>query len=188
MVDDYRDRHKADQKLYVADSTGKLSGGIVKRWEAHTSPGVKHLAFAILVLNGKNEFVLHKRHSRKVGGGTLDTPVSHVLEGETKEQAMNRCLKDEYGITVEKFDHYPGFSYEEHYPDGTCENEYCLVSVVKHSGKFSPNPDEVEGGLVFVPAKKVASEIRGHPAKYAVWLRKSVELLKQDERGRNYLT
>ena len=187
MADDYRDRHKADQRLFISDASGKLSGGIVKRWEAHTSPGVKHLAFAILVLDNKGNFVLHKRHSRKVGGGTLDTPVSHVLEGETHEQAMNRCLQEEYGFTAKGFDHYSGFSYEEHYPDGTCENEYCLVSVVKHSGSFKPNPNEIEGGLVLLPAKNAASEIRSHPKKYAIWFRKSIELLAQDSKGKKYV-
>jgi isopentenyldiphosphate isomerase len=145
------------------------------------------LAFAILVLNGKNEFVLHKRPRRKVGGGVLDTPVSHVLAGETKEQAMRRCLKEEYGFAPRKFTHFGGFSYEEHYPDGMCENEYCLVSVTRHKGKFKPNPREVEGKLVFLKAKKALAAIRAKPKRYTVWFRLAIKLLAKNKRGKKFL-
>ncbi len=186
-MDEYKDKHKGAQRLYVCDERGNTSGEIVERWKAHTTPGVKHLAFGILVLNEKNEIVLHKRPARKVGGGVLDIPVSHILEGETREQAMNRCLKEEYGITAKRFEHYPGFSYYEEYPDGTCENEYCLISVIRHEGKFKPNPEEVEGELKVFPASKVVKEIRKHPRKYSIWFRKAIELLANDERGRKHL-
>ncbi len=187
-MDEYKDKHKGAQKLYISDEKGKTSGEIVERWKAHTAPGVKHVAFGVLVLNAKNEIVLHKRPTRKVGGGVLDIPVSHILEGETKEQAMNRCLKEEYGITAKHFNHYQGFSYYEAYPDGTCENEYCLVSVIKHEGEFKPNPKEVEGEFVLLPAAKAVEEIKKNPQKYAIWFRKGIELLANDPRGRKHLT
>ncbi len=183
----HKDAHKANQVLYAATPSGRLTGAKVKRWEAHTTPGVKHLAFAILVLNERGEFVLHKRPRRKVGGGVLDTPVSHVLAGETKEKAIRRCLKEEYGFAPRAFTHFGGFSYEEHYPDGTCENEFCLVSVVKHAGKFKPNPKEVSGKLIFLKAGKALAEIRAKPKKYAVWFRLAVKLLAKSKKGRNFL-
>ncbi len=184
----HKDAHKAHQLLHVATRSGRLTGAKVKRWHAHTSPGVKHLAFAVLVLNAKNEFVLHKRPKRKVGGGVLDTPVSHVLAGETKEQAMKRCLKEEYGFAPRALIHFGGFSYEEHYPDGTCENEYCLVSVTTHRGAFKPNPREVEGKLVFLSANKALGEIRKKPKKYAIWFRLALKLLAKNKKGKKYLS
>ncbi len=183
----HKDAHKANQILHVTTRSGRVTGAKVNRWRAHTTPGVKHLAFAILVLNAKNEFVLHKRPKRKVGGGVLDTPVSHVLAGETKNQAMRRCLKEEYGFSPRAFKQMPGFSYEEHYADGTCENEFCLVSVVKHAGKFKPNPREVEGKLVFLQAKKALKEIRAHPKKYAIWFRLAIKRLAKNTRGKKLL-
>ncbi|MEM0475205.1 MAG: NUDIX domain-containing protein [Candidatus Norongarragalinales archaeon] len=181
-----KDAHKANQRLRVATRNGRVTGEEINRWEAHTAPGVKHLAFAVLVLNAKNEFVLHKRPERKVGGGVFDTPVSHVLAGETKEQAMRRCLKEEYGFVPKKFAHFGGFSYEERYRDGTCENEYCLVSVVRHAGAFKPNPREVEGKLVFLKARDALREIKSKPKQYAVWFRLAVKLLAKNKRGKKF--
>ncbi len=183
----HKDAHKANQILHVTTRSGRVTGKKVKRWTAHTTHGVKHLAFAILVLNAKNEFVLHKRPKRKVGGGVLDTPVSHVLAGETKKQAMRRCLREEYGFAPRAFKNLRGFSYEEHYHDGTCENEFCLVSVVKHAGAFKPNPREVEGKLVFLPANKALKEIRTHPKRYAIWFRLAIKLLAKNTRGKKLL-
>ncbi len=78
---EYKDKHKGTQLLFEADEKGKLNGKFVQRWDAHSTPGVKHLAFAILVLNSKGEFVLHKRPGRKVlrcceykGGPVLEPP------------------------------------------------------------------------------------------------------------------
>ncbi len=165
--------------MYVVDFRGNRTGETVDRWEAHTSPGVKHLAFAIFVQNKKNEFILHKRPNRKVGGDKWDTPVSHVLEGETEEEAMQRCLKEEYGIDKKvEFEHFGGFSYEERYPDGTCENEFCLVSVCKYNGKIVANEKEVEE-LKKLPVKEAVNEWKNNFRNYTIWFNKSVSLLSK---------
>src|SRR3989338_4233189 len=69
---EYKDKHKGSQLLFAVDAKGKPTGRMVQRWDAHTSLGIKHLAFAILVLNSRGEFILHKRPERKVGGNALD--------------------------------------------------------------------------------------------------------------------
>ncbi len=187
-MDDYKDKHKGSQRLYVCDEHGKTTGEIVERWKAHVTPGVKHLAIEVLVLNDRNEFVLHKRPARKVGSGLLDTPVSHILEGETQEQAINRMLKEEYGITVKKIEHFGGFSYEKQYSDGTCENEFLLVSIARYDGEFKPNPKEVIGGLTFLPMKNALKEVTKFPEKYEVWFKKSVEFLAKNPRAKKYVS
>ena len=101
---------------------------------------------------------------------------------------MWRCLREEYGIAERvPMVHFDGFSYEKDYADGTCENEFCLVTVASYGGKFKPNEKEVEGKLVFVPAKKTLKDGRAHPEKYTIWFVKSVELLARDPVGRKYL-
>ncbi|MFH1056705.1 MAG: NUDIX domain-containing protein [Candidatus Micrarchaeota archaeon] len=188
MEEEHRDRHKGSQLLFAVDEKGNLSGKLVRRWDAHTSPGIKHLAYGILVVNSKGEFVLHKRAERKVGGGKLDLPVSHVLSTETHEQAFSRTLKEEYGIEAKlSFEDYGGFSYEEHYEDGTCENEFCLVIITHYGGPFHPNPKEVEGELVFLPGKKALQEIRERPLEYTIWFREAIKLLSKHSEGKKYI-
>ena len=187
MDEKHRDRHKSKQQLYATDKKGKPTGEIIDRWDAHSGSGVKHLAFVIFVLNKEGEFVLHKRPGRKVGGKKWDTPASHILEGETKEKAMTRCLEEEYGTGGKlEFDHFPGFSYEEKYDDGTCENEYCLVSICKYGGKITPNPEEVEG-IKKLPAKQALGEWEKNSKEYTIWFNMAIELLSNDKKGRKYL-
>jgi len=174
---------RAEQPMVAVDDGGNPTGEIVKRSAAHSSPGVKHLAFLVFVINSRKGLVLHRRHSGKIGGNTIDAPVSHVLHGETLEEAVHRCLKDEYGIR-EKLPllNLGGFSYEKDYGDGTCENEYCLALVVEYDGALVPNPKEIEGGLIFLPAKEAVADSRKNPEKYAVWFNRAAEILGKSGR------
>ena len=178
---------RAEQPMIAVDDAGKPTGRIVKRAEAHASPGVKHLAFIVFVINPKNEFVLHRRHSDKIGGNSIDAPVSHVLNGETLEQAVQRCLKHEYGIQGQlPLLNLGGFSYGEDYGDGTCENEYCLVLVVEYNGKIVPNPNEIEGNIILLPAKKAIGDSRKNPEKYSVWFKPAIEIFAKHPKTKRF--
>ncbi len=187
MQETHKDKHKAKQQLFKVDENGNQTNETIDRWTAHSGKGIKHLAFVIFVLTDKNEFILHKRPERKVGGGKWDTPASHILVGETKEKAMTRCLEEEYGtIGKLKFDHFNGYSYEETYDDGTCENEFCLVSICKYDGKIKPNPLEVTE-LKKLPAKKALNEWKNNSEKYTIWFNLAIELLSKNSKGKKYL-
>jgi isopentenyldiphosphate isomerase len=179
---------RANQKMRVTDSKGKETGEILSRKECHTAPGKKHLAFLVFVINGKNEFALHKRIASKVGDSLLDSPVSHILADETMEEAVHRCLKHEYGIQetlpVTK---YGGFSYEKEYNDGTCENEYCLVLSVEHSGPLKPNPNEMEGGIILMSVKTALVNSKKNPEDFEVWFNLAVPVFEKSEKAKKYL-
>jgi len=179
---------RANQKMQVADAEGNLSGKIVRRADAHSSPGIKHLAFLVFVVTPKKEFVLHKRIGSKIGGNTLDSPVSHILEGETVVQAVHRCLEHEYGIeeTLPVLN-LGGFSYEKDYGDGTCENEYCLTLVVEYGGQPKANPKEIEGELIFMPIKEVIQNSKAAPEKYAVWFHPAIEILEKHPDAKRFI-
>lgn len=179
---------RAEQKMQVADENGNLTGEIVRRADAHASPGIKHLAFLVFVVNDKKEFVLHKRIGKKIGGDTIDSPVSHVLEGETVEQAVHRALKHEYGIKETlPVANMGGFSYEQDYGDGTCENEYCLSLLVEYFGKITPNPEEVEGNVILMPVKQVIADARANKGKYAVWFLPALKLFEKSEAAKRFI-
>ena len=179
---------RAEQKMQVTDSEGNLTGEIVRRADAHSSPGIKHLAFLVFVIDDKNQFVLHKRVGKKIGGDTLDSPVSHVLAGETLEQAVYRCLKHEYGIeeTLHVTD-MGGFSYEKDYGDGTCENEYCLSLFVEYSGEIKPNPEEVEGDPILIPIKEAVADSKTDKEKYAVWFYPAIEIFEKHSATKKFI-
>ncbi|MBN2067102.1 MAG: NUDIX domain-containing protein [Candidatus Diapherotrites archaeon] len=171
---------RAKQKLRVTDSSGNETGKTVERAKAHACPGVKHLAFLVFVVNGSNEFVLHKRIAKKVGSNLLDSPVSHVLANETLVQAVHRCLKHEYGISEKlEIKKLGGFSYEKDYGDGTCENEYCLVLSVNYSGGIKPNPEEMEGAVMLMPVPEAVSDSKNCPEKFEVWFNLAIPIFEK---------
>ena len=179
---------RARQKMRVTDAQGRETGEIVERAKAHATPGVKHLAFIVFVINSNGEFALHRRSGKKIGGNLIDSPVSHVLAGETVDEAVQRCLKHEYGVEkklpVEK---YGGFSYEKDYGDGTCENEYCLVLAVEYSGAITPNPGEIEGEIIFMPVVDAIADSKRHPEKFEVWFNHAIPIFEKSEKAKKYL-
>ncbi|MFX1536375.1 MAG: NUDIX domain-containing protein [Promethearchaeota archaeon] len=169
------------QQLIVIDANGKETGQIVDRKTAHTTPGIKHLAIQILVFTSQKELILHKRPSKKVGGGDVwDAPTTHVLNGETREQAARRCLKDEYGITENTpLSILSGYSYKKDYGDGTCENEYCLAAFVVYDGEIDGNHNHVEE-IKYISTSQVFEELISNPRLYPIWFNETIQIVKLD--------
>ncbi len=179
---------RAKQRLLVVDAQGSQKGEIVERWKAHTAPGTRHLAIGVLVFDKNNKLILHKRIKTKVGGNTIDYPVTHVLEGESPEQSCYRCLEHEYGIREKiLLKTLFGFPYEYIYEDGTCENEYLLIFSAKYDGKIVPNKKEMVGKPILTTMKKLAADIEKHPEKYSVWFWDTVRNFKETDGGENPL-
>lgn len=177
------------QQLLCVHQNGEQSGKIVDRKTAHSTPGVKHLAIQVLVFNAKNELVLHERPMKKVGGGVLDAPTTHVLKGETPELAALRCLKNEYGIPPEKVSVsiFGGFSYEKDYGDGSCENEFCLAAFCIFAGKIIPSKEHA-GKIETFSAKKVLDGIeeKNWESHYPIWFKETVEIVAADNNGKKF--
>ena len=178
-----------EQQLLCVDLNGRQNGKIVDRKSAHSNPGIKHLAIQVLVFTPKNDLVLHERPMKKVGGGVLDAPTTHVLKGETSEQAALRCLKNEYGILAQKVSVsiLSGFSYEKDYGDGSCENEFCLAAFCTFSGKIVPSKEHA-GKIETIPAKKVlnALEAKNWELHYPIWFKETVEIVARDLKGKKF--
>ncbi len=170
--------------MICVNPDGRQTGRVVDRKTAHTSPGVKHLAIQILVFNSKKEMILQERPMRKVGGGALDSPTTHIMAGETESSAAERCLLNEYGITGRpKISILGGFSYDKDYGDGSCENEFCLAAFTIYDGIIIPNKEEVTR-VVRLPALEVVQDLIFRPENFTVWLKDTVRIVKNDGEGR----
>ncbi|HLC80112.1 MAG TPA: NUDIX domain-containing protein [archaeon] len=174
------------QQLIVVDSKGKETRKVIDRKSAHSTPGIKHLAIQILVFNSKNELILHERPLKKVGGGVLDAPTTHILSGETKEDSCRRCLLNEYGI----FQKIPinvlgGYSYEKDYGDGSCENEFCLAAYCTYDGELNPDNSHAPK-IIKVAAKQVTKELNADSKKYPIWFKETVEIVAKDKEGKKF--
>ena len=174
-----------DQSMILVDSEGNPNGEILDRKTVHSTPGKKHLAIQVLVFNPNNELILHERPLKKVGGGVLDSPTTHVLNGETPQQAANRCLKNEYGISGGNVKVLTGFSYENDYGDGSCENEYCLASFTVSDVDIKPNSEHT-GKISSIKASQVFQELESIPKKYPVWFKETVKIVMNDSEGKKF--
>ncbi|MEM4257351.1 MAG: NUDIX domain-containing protein [Candidatus Diapherotrites archaeon] len=173
------------QQLICVDEKGKETGKIVDRKTAHTKPGIKHLAIQILVFNEKKELVLHERPTKKIGGGVLDAPTTHVLAGETMLEAAKRCLKNEYGIINSQIHILEGYSYEKDYEDGSCENEYCIAAYTVYEGEIKASKEHAPK-ISFIKAKQVKEEIEKNQEKYPVWLKETIKIVAKDKTAKKY--
>ena len=173
------------QSMILVDSEGNPNGEILDRKTAHSTPGKKHLAIQVLVFNPNNELILHERPLKKVGGGVLDSPTTHVLNGETPQQAANRCLKAEYGISDTDVKVLSGFSYEKDYKDGSCENEYCLAAFMVSNSEISHNAEH-SGKISNIKASRVAQELESGSSKYPVWFKETVRIVIADSKGKEF--
>lgn len=175
----------ASQNLICVDYSGRETERIIDRKTAHTSPGIRHLAIQIVVFDSDNEIILHERPFEKVGGGVLDAPTTHVLQGETPVQAAHRCLKNEYGIAKAEISIVGGFAYEKDYGNGSCENEFCLAAFALYDGKIIPDKQEVVR-IVRLPATEVVQELVMRPENFPPWLKGTMGLVKADILGRRF--
>lgn len=161
------------QLLLTTDKMGNRVGRATRE-ECHTGSGIPHIAFVAFLFNDKNELYLQRRSlSKSLWDGFWDASVvSHVLPGETVEEAAQRRGREEMGVAVTFKDH-GGFYYFAKY-NGNCENEYCHVLTGISKEKISHNPLEISD----VKLMKLASlkkQIKEKHEKYTPWLKLALE-------------
>lgn len=178
---------RAQQKMQLVDDSGKPTGEVTERYKAHATPGKKHLAIQILVFNPNGELVLHRRSSRKIGGDTWDAPTTHVLAGETRDEAAWRCVEDEYGVKERiPLINLGGFSYERDYGDGTSENEFCLVSILKFGGEVRANAGQMHGEPICRKVGEVIQELKIKPNEYPPWFHLTMRVFLESPKNKEF--
>lgn len=162
-----------DQLLITTDKEGKQIG-IATREKCHKGEGKTHLAFVAFVFAENKEIILTKRNKKKsLWGGCWDAAVvSHVLQGETAEEAAKRRGKEELGTEVE-FKNIGAFYYFAKYKDNS-ENEYCYVLVGRIDKQVYPNPVEIEG-IKKVDLKELLKDVKNNPEVYTPWMKMALE-------------
>lgn len=159
---------RKDQLLITVDKNGNKTG-TATRHVCHKGDGIPHLAFMAFILDGKNNIILTKRSEKKsLWAGFWDASVvSHVLPGETVEEAANRRGKEELGIAIPFKTIGAYYYFAKH--GGSAENEYCFVLIGKTNKDIHPNPLEFEKVLK-VTFADLRKDIKKGKEKYTPWL------------------
>lgn len=165
--------------LLLVDHQDNFSGKYAEKEKCHTGLGLHHRAFVVLLQNKKGEVLLQKR-KHKLWDGYWDlTAISHVLHlpnhDESYEEAAQRCLKREMGITNVTLKKVGAFNYfvkEGKY----CENEYCAILTGIYEGKVLPNTDVVYE-YIWMDRDAFIADVIQNPKKYTPWTQLTVAKL-----------
>ncbi len=169
------------QTLLVCDERGDFKGQYVEREIAHTGAGVRHLAIAVLLWNGRGEVLLQKRKHRLFDGLWDVSGATHPLHrgdqpDETPEEATTRCLEVEYGLAGVPAEEIGAFNYYAQDQE-RCENEHCILFIARYDGEVTAS-DDVAYGCQWVPLAEMIGEVERHPERYTPWAIESVPLLR----------
>lgn len=157
------------QLLITVDKQGNKTG-LATREVCHRGRGRTHLAFMAFILDTNGNIVLAKRSKTKsLWSGYWDVAVvSHVLSGETPEEAANRRGKEEMGVDLE-FKSIGAFHYFAKHGD-LAENEYCYCLIGKIEGKLHPNPVEISD-IRKINIDNLQKEIMADSDRFTPWLK-----------------
>ncbi|MBI4895427.1 MAG: NUDIX domain-containing protein [Candidatus Aenigmarchaeota archaeon] len=180
-------RDKDSETLILVDDEGNKIGH-ENRVVCHTGKGKRHLAFVVL-LTTRNQFLIQKR-KHKIFDGLWDVScTSHpialelekglatIYEDETTEEAAQKCMKYELGVTthLKKIGAFNYFAQDGDH----CENEHCVVLIGNIKDDPEPNPEEIYE-IDYISLVDIVYRIESNPEEFTPWLKHTVDLLKQN--------
>lgn len=170
---------KPRQMLIIVDENDVPAGQYEDKGECHFGNGIHHRAFVVLLENSKGEVLLQlRKHVRWDKFWDL-TAISHVLHfsdhDETYEEAANRSLQEEMGISNVKVKKIGGFNYFAKY-HAHCENEYCAVLIGSYKGEVISNKDLIYE-YKWMPKQEFIDDVKKNPEHYTPWTLETVKIL-----------
>ena len=177
----YAKYHYPFDDMIVMVDENNIPIGTERKLPAHDGDTKLHRAFSVFLFNDKGELLLQQRAlAKKTWPGVWsNSACGHVMLHETVEDAAQRRLKYELGVTgTELRVVLPDFRYRAE-KDGVMENEICPVLVGFVSGQPRPNPAEVND-LRWVDWNSFLSHVSDPGNGFSPWAIKEVELLAKD--------
>ena len=177
----YAKYHYPFDDMIVMVDENNIPIGTERKLPAHDGDTKLHRAFSVFLFNDKGELLLQQRAlAKKTWPGVWsNSACGHVMLHETVEDAAQRRLKYELGVTgTELRVVLPDFRYRAE-KDGVMENEICPVLVGFVSGQPRPNPAEVND-LRWVDWNSFVTHVSDPGNGFSPWAIKEVELLAKD--------
>lgn len=132
-----------EQEIFpIVDELGRVVGKAT-RGECHSGTKLLHPVVHLHVFNCQGDVYLQKRPEWKnIQPGKWDTAVGgHIDYGETPEEALQREVREELGIT----EFTPEFV-DKYVFESQRERELVYVHRTTYDGEICPSKDELDGG------------------------------------------
>jgi isopentenyl-diphosphate Delta-isomerase len=178
------------ERIVIVDEHDNLLGEEDKE-KCHDGEGILHRAFLAMVFNGKGELLLARRSgTKRLWPGYWDgTVASHIIKGETYEQASKRRLMQELGLETDDINYRFKFHYKIGYKNIGTENEICAVLTTDGINGSGLHPDSAEiSEIRTVGISELMDTIEREEQEYTPWLILAVKHLRDiQEIGRENL-
>jgi len=142
--------------------------GYASKAEAHRR-GLLHRAFSVFILDD-DRMLLQKRHSSKYHSGGLwsNACCSHPRKDEILEDAIDRRLEEELGITGVSCRELSNFVYRTKFAEDLYEYEYDHIYVGVYDGDVHFDPEEIEE-VKWVDLDWLEEDLVNNPQDYTSW-------------------
>jgi isopentenyldiphosphate isomerase len=163
------------EMIYTSDDKGNLIS-LESREQLHLTVSSKlHAAVIGMIRRKDGKYLVQWRSAKKLGGSRLDvSATTHVRKNESYETALQRAFENELSIKERvPLKHMFDFRYQEELGDHK-ENEFCKVYLGNYSGKYDPNPDEIDT-VEFMTVEELKEFVHGSQEKATKWLRETVK-------------
>jgi isopentenyl-diphosphate delta-isomerase len=170
------EKKKTDTLIALVDPQDQIVG-YGDKLKVHRE-GTLHRAFSVVVINGKGQWLLHRRALEKYHSGGLwtNTCCSHLGEGESMQEAAHKRLKSEMGISAQP-DFVDSFHYRASFDNGLIENEIDHVFIARWDGSPDPDPGEVMDWKWCSP-EQIEEDLDARPEDFSAWFPMIYNLLK----------
>lgn len=157
------------EKVILVDSND-VEIGLMEKMQAHEQAQL-HRAFSVFLLNNKNEVLLQRRALGKYhcAGMWTNTCCSHPRAGETLQNAVDRRLLEEMGISCKTNWSY-SFIYKADVGNGLVEHELDHVFIGRFNEAPQPNAEEV-ADWKYVSVNELKIDMSNHPDQYTPWFK-----------------
>ncbi|MET0901953.1 MAG: isopentenyl-diphosphate Delta-isomerase [Acidimicrobiales bacterium] len=170
----------ASEHVILLDGAGRAVG-TARKAQVHTRETPLHLAFSCHVVDEVGRVLLTKRSHDKVTwpGVWSNACCGHPQLGETLRGAVERRLRDELGLVIERLAvALPDFTYRAAMDDGTVEHERCPVLVAEVKGDPRPRAGEV-ADVRWQPWPELVARAAAVPGELSPWSVTQVALLDE---------
>jgi len=168
-----------EEVILVNDQDEPL--GTMEKVEAHRQ-GALHRAFSVVLYNPEGQMLIQRRAACKYHSPGLwsNACCSHPRPGESLEDAVQRRLKEELGITC-PVEHAYSFIYKIAFDNGLTEHELDHVFVGTVSENLAVNPREVSE-FTFTSPDELLARMEKSPAMFTFWFQMIMKKLNDGVR------
>jgi isopentenyl-diphosphate delta-isomerase len=159
---------KEEQVILVDERDNAI--GTMGKMEAHQK-GLLHRAFSVFIFTHEGQMLLQQRAQEKYHSGSLWTNAccSHPRAGETVEQAAERRLHEEMGLSCH-LEHQFAFIYRAELDGDLIEHELDHVIFGTTDQKPVLNKKEAQSWR-YIGLDELEQEITSDPDSFTSWFR-----------------